>query len=455
MRFVFLIILCMIQSVIAQTQSITGSAAQEDLRFLRANMEKYHPGLQEYNPEFSRQADSLINTIGADSMTLFAYFGLVTQLIAKGNEGHYSIGNWADTVHSGFMRNAYKYLPMNLRVLNGELYVWDCFAEGVPLKRGDRILAFNGEETSQLLQSMYRFISSDGHIRTNMEYRLSAGFSWMYYLYIGRPEGFTIEYRAKENGKQDVVRVPALTRQQMVENAQKMREAAARQTVENPSGEQAVYEINYRNKTAFLTLRSFDRSMVEQNKIKAAKLYKTIFSDLAARQVEHLVVDLRDNTGGRNEFAYEMLPYILKKPVKGVFKTSYSWEGKAKTYKIPAKNKRAFSGKIYVLVNRNTFSAGASLARYLREYGGAITIGEEAGGRYEGFVAGSEQTVFLPNTNIRIGIPRYNFKFGDSTIQQTRNRGLIPEHVVSYSIEDLIENRNLALEMVETLIPNR
>ena len=142
----------------------------------------------------------------------------------------------------------------------------------------------------------------------------------------------------------------------------------------------------------------------------------------------------------------------MKQGESSSFKTSHSWDGKIRHYKLPAQNKLAFSGPIYVLVNGKTYSAGASLARYLREYGNAITIGEEGGTRYEGYVAGSQQAVFLPNSNLKIAIPRYHNNFPASLKQKTQNRGLIPDHIVTYSIDDLIQERDLEMEFVTKLI---
>ncbi|MTI19891.1 hypothetical protein E1176_02550 [Fulvivirga sp. RKSG066] len=192
---------------------------------------------------------------------------------------------------------------------------------------------------------------------------------------------------------------------------------------------------------------------MEKHKIKVKSFYKDIFNQLKTNDIKTLVLDLRDNTGGRNEFAEDMVPFILKSENDTPYlKKTISWEGKEKIYDMPKASKDVFSGKIFVLVNGRTYSAGSMLTRYLREFAQATVIGEETGTRYEGFAAGSKQFVTLSNSQLRIGIPRYHITFPPSEKQTTSNRGLIPDYTVEYKIEDLIKERDLHLEKVHELI---
>ena len=148
-----------------------------------------------------------------------------------------------------------------------------------------------------------------------------------------------------------------------------------------------------------------------------------------------------------------MIPYFISnKPEERILRTSISWEGKERVYKIPSPSGNVFRGKIYVLVNGRTYSNGHTLARYLKEFADAIIIGEETGTRYEGLAAGSSQYVILEGSGVRIGIPRYQYKFPVSSIQDTSNRGLIPDKEVTYSIQDLISKLDLHLKIAEEMI---
>ena len=133
-------------------------------------------------------------------------------------------------------------------------------------------------------------------------------------------------------------------------------------------------------------------------------------------------------------------------------KKTISWHGKKRTYKVPRPSKQAYQGKLYVLINGNTFSAGSTIARYLKEFGNAIVIGEESGTRYEGFAAGSQQYVYLPHSKIRIAIPRYHILFPPSDKQSTTNQGLLPDYNITPSISDLINKKDAILHKAVSIL---
>ena len=96
------------------------------------------------------------------------------------------------------------------------------------------------------------------------------------------------------------------------------------------------------------------------------------------------------------------------------------------------------------------------MALYAKAFGDATVIGQETASRYEGFAAGSRQTVFLPNTQIRVRIPRYLLQNIDPALHpEVRNRGVLPDIPVEYTFEDLLEKRDRHMEKVRELIERR
>jgi hypothetical protein len=422
-------------------QVLSKKQVDEDLHFLKAQIEKYNPALAIYNPDFQSNAEHVIHKIQDDEITLLSHFAYISQICAMSNEGHFHMGNWSDDVHKGFGQNQYKCLPISVRALNGKLYVWEDYSEENQLEKGDELVSINGTSAGDILEQLYARIPSDGEITTYVDQTLNFGFAWMYYLLIDQPDVFEIACRRGDQ-QQKTIRIQALPRQQQVTLfAQKY------PSTKQQEGIQDVYTLDLAADHARLTLRTFDRQMLEKHKIKSKQFYKQIFTSLKEQQVQNLIIDLRDNTGGLNEMADDMLPYILQEnPETSTLKTTISWEGKIRTYKMPKQSKLRFSGKLYVLVNGRTYSAGASLARFLKEYGNAIVIGEETGTRYEGFAAGSTQFVLLPHSKLNIGIPRYHIAYPKSIKQMTQNRGLLPDFPIEYTIQDLIENQDRAYQ---------
>jgi len=426
-------------------QTYTNGQVKEDLQYLIGSIEEFVPALYRYNPDFKEKADAIVRAVEND-MSVLAYFSSVSKIVSLANEGHFNLGDWTDVAHKGFVDNTYKYMPLSVKVIGDRMFVWINSANSEELQRGDEILSINGRASADIIASMLPYIPSDGHIETYQLKSLTMGFPWMYYLYVEQPEAFAIEY--KRQGKRSTVTIEALTREGWMANYQQRKPAAT----EEATGVQEVYEWEIKESLAVLKLKDFSRSLVEKYDLEASKLYKEIFGQLQTAQVSNLIIDLRDNTGGRNEFADDLIPFIMKEAEKGLFKTTESWKGKKKDYSLPKIDKLAFKGNIYALVNGRTYSAGAEVARYLKEYGKAVIIGEETGTRYEGFAAGSTQSIVLPNSDIRIGIPRYHLGFPPSSSQKTSNRGLLPDHEVSYTIEDLMNEKDLEMEVALGLI---
>lgn len=439
---IFLLFNCL-----ANAQGYSRQQIIDDLSYLKSRMELFHPKIHLYNPEFNTKAESVLRE-ARDNMTRLEGFQLVSKLASLGNEGHYGLGEWHDSVHMGFLNNTYRYLPLGIYVLDGRIYVKSNVSNDTTMQKGAEIHSINGLPATAILDRLRACLPTDGEIPGSFYNRLTQGFSWLYYFYVEQPETFEIAYTPYRETTRRTITIDALTRRRQMENQsnEKQDETPGGQTIDD------LYTFEIQDGTGWLNLKSFSWQLVEQFKVDAKKLYGGIFKELYEKSIQTLVIDLRDNYGGRNELAEDMLPFILKQNQKGIYRTSISWRGKKQELKLPKRHKQAFNGKIYVLVNAGTFSSAASLARYLREYTDAIIIGSEACSRFEGFVAGSKQAVNLPNLNIRVFIPRYLSLFPPSSKQQTSNRGLMPDHLISYSIDELLENVDKERAYVEDLL---
>jgi C-terminal processing protease CtpA/Prc len=446
-HYIFLISLFLVLRT-SYAQFIPKEEATAEVQFLAEQIKTYNPGLYLFNPDFDAYSNRVIRASISDSLDLFTHFRNISRLCALSNEGHFSLGNWQDTVHAGFAANAYAYLPLSIVVLDSHMYVWKDYSNERLFKQGDEIVAINGMDALDVLNALRKVIPTDGHITSYTDLRIQESFAWIYYLYIGQPQTFEIE--ATRNSETITGKVQALLRAQQVKNYTAYYPKAETEAVESMSD---FYTLTFHDHHALLTLKSFDWRLVQKYELDAKDFYKECFAQLNENGVRNLVIDLRNNTGGRNEFAEELVPYILRDGNEADYlKKSTSWKGKTKTHKMPKPAKGGFNGKIYVLVNGKTYSAAGAMARYLREFADATIIGEETGTRYEGFVAGSQQMVTLPHTRIKIGIPRYVTMFPPSQKQKTSNRGVLPDHEITSTLQDLMEENDPAYELARKLI---
>ncbi|MBD3218427.1 MAG: hypothetical protein GF310_09140, partial [candidate division Zixibacteria bacterium] len=316
-------------------------------------------------------------------------------------------------------------------------------------QRGDRILAINNKSMDDIREKIMPHIFSDGDIMTYKLERMTAIFELLYYWHIERADSFKVTYIPFGDSTAKQITLQAMNRPEMVEV---LKERNAEETREDEE-ENKFYEIKIDDKTAYLKLKTFDWRVVEEYELEADVFYEDIFRQLKDEHMENLIIDLRNNRGGRQEFGNEMIQFIMKKNREGVYRKSISWKGREREYEIPERHGLYFKGDIYVLVNGETYSTAANLAQYLKEFGEAVLIGRETGSRHEGFAAGSKESVNLPNSKIHVGIPRYWIKSPAVKDQGTKNRGTLPDYEVRYSITELLDDidkeRDLALKLIK------
>jgi hypothetical protein len=119
------------------------------------------------------------------------------------------------------------------------------------------------------------------------------------------------------------------------------------------------------------------------------------------------------------------------------------------TLKEPKPN--VFTGKLYVLMNGICFSSAADLVSDLKKTTEAVFIGEETGGTYEGPTGGDNIVIQLPNSKIMVRMSP-NIQIGYMYQKHPIGRGVLPTHAIKYTIKDILEERDLEMELAKRLI---
>lgn len=440
-------------SIAQKERTFTEEQLREDLKFLKEGFETYGPNLGVFHPkeDFIAVYDSLSNSLQG-SMTDLEFFPYVARLAAANKEGHTILGASPDTITSifrGFTENKFDYFPILLVKPQDKTRVWANLSSDSTLQPGDQLLKINGKTIESILQHLEQYAITDGDIPNAKTQKVLASFSRYYYWFYERPEHYEIAYQPYQSNKVKKTTVPAAPLDSLI--AWRDRRYGKPEVTERTIDD--VYEFKIEEGIGILTLKSFNRGLKDRFKINTKKLYKSIFKELEEKSVQNLIIDLRDNNGGREEYTKDILPYLLKEPIDGIAIKSTSWEGKQSTHKLPKPSKWAFQGKIYVLTNVNSFSNGSVIPALAKEYANATIVGGETSSRYEGFAAGSQQYITLPNTKLSVRIPRYLREYPHPNHpQKLKNRGVLPHYPVTYSFADLQEKRDKTMEKAMELI---
>lgn len=171
-------------------------------------------------------------------------------------------------------------------------------------------------------------------------------------------------------------------------------------------------------KSAVLTLNTF----VWDDKKQFLNFTKDAFTQIKAKGIENLVIDVRANTGGNDDIWQEgIMPYIatsryqwasaFKKrvmnpdPAKGE-KVGDIIEGPLESWReADLANPLRFTGRTQVLVGRTTYSSTVLFVNVMQAYGFGTIVGE--GGFARSKQSGGTRTTDLPNTGLRITWPRF------------------------------------------------
>ena len=194
-----------------------------------------------------------------------------------------------------------------------------------------------------------------------------------------------------------------------------------------------------------MKIRSFTKGKYED-------FYEESFAKIDSANCKNLVIDLRSNLGGRLSEIDELYSYLTNKDYVFIDKAkmtkrmsflypffhSKSWIGKTgaillspllttyqlfkvkkvngnpyfkfKYSKLREPKPNPYTGKIYVLINGESFSASSILSTHLKATKRATFVGEETGGAYNGTIAGYFSILELPHSKIkmRLGLMKIN-----------------------------------------------
>ena len=208
------------------------------------------------------------------------------------------------------------------------------------------------------------------------------------------------------------------------------------------------------------------------------------FKTLHDKKTKALILDLRGNGGGVDEYGAYLVSQFMNKPFRYFDRihlttlqpsfTSFGEETlldlKNGTIADPAGGflvtpklhsgvgeqqpaALPFLGKTFVLTDGGTFSTAADVTALMRHLTKAVFIGEETGGGFEGNTSGLNASLKLPHSKLATRIQMYEYFNAVKVVE--KGRGTKPDHVMPKRITDLLQgvdaqlNRAVALALTD------
>jgi hypothetical protein len=485
-------------------QPIPVANLQKDIDYVQHKLNRYYPSIDLYIPKQQLDAkfDSLRNAV-KQPMTSKEFYFAISPIIASVRQGHMTMSQVPYKLSKKEAKRIKKagdgpLSQFAYEWLDNKLYVIKNKSKNDKIKVGTEVVSIN-KITPQELHSKYRkTYTSDGFNTTFLPKVFSKRYATYMTYEIGVNDSLTFIFKERDSLFSQIIsrKKPAEKAKKKVADSVKV---AAKPLVDKAKLKtdkrfKKIYGYDEKEKeytkefkilpadssVAVLKIRNFSKGYYHE-------IYEEVFDSMKKAEIKTLIVDLRDNPGGRMAEIQNLYSYLtnekyqLTKPSIVTSRTSlwrpgvvnkfpkYTYPLVAIGYPIymgityfkakkvsdgvfiynskPKKpNKNNFSGKTYVLINGMSFSASCVLSSALQLNPNVTFVGEETGGALKGTVAGFMPVVKLPNSKLSLRLGLIDVQ----SVNQSGpdGRGIFPNVEIKQTIQDKVEKKDPEMEWV-------
>ncbi|WDF57177.1 S41 family peptidase [Mucilaginibacter sp. KACC 22063] len=404
---------------------------REDFHYLYTTLQQNHYNLFVNTPkkEYDQAYRELEGKI-KDHMSLIEVNRLFQPFIALSGLAHCSIAFPFRPAYLDYLKQGGKVFPLDIAVNHEQVYVTDNYSKDPTIKAGDEIITINSRPTLYTLDQLYNYLSGENKAFKNTLIDLY-NFSRLYWLVFGRADHFKLRLKRPDRSSYEILLagIPA----------KKLEEHAGKKKSIFHSGREFKWigKVAYLHPGAFMNTES-DENTSDHRTFENSSFVR--FIDSAFRQVRRagttqLIIDLRGNPGGDNSFSDHMLAYFARQPfsfcssfsVKTSALTKSFWrdvtdtalaalkqqimtqpDGTIFQTKIikhqPVPDSLRYSGKVYVLIDRYSYSNAVTTAATIQDYHWGLLAGERTSDVPTTYAAIHEFK--LPHTGMEVSYPK-------------------------------------------------
>jgi hypothetical protein len=453
-------------------QQFSPAALREDLALMRTILDESHPGFYRYTPK--ERFDVLFDSIGQSfvrPMTQQEFYVAATPIIAAIKEGHIKYMPHVRP-HWQYYYHLDQLFPLTLHITGEQAHLVRDLAGSGSIPPGAEITAINGQPVAALIRRLLPTVYfADGNSQAIKYQSLSKFFPFYYGTYVGASAVYDISYRLHQQAGVQTAAIPAIPLATL-EKAEK----------ENQPPKRLPIRLTYPDSST--ALLSIDHFNIYKEEMDVKQTFKDIFWQLNARNIRHLIIDVRGNEGGVDKWGALLYSYLTDKPFryydrllvaqkkKFSFEKHIAWVPKPfpiyrllltktrdgqytfgfkKTLKTQKPQPRPFRGQVYILTDGYSFSVTAEFAAIAHHHRRATFVGRETGGGYYGNTSGFFVVAVLPHTGIEIATPQWDYHMAVSGYP-FKDRGVLPDHEVVPTIDDILRQRDAEMEFTLELI---
>ncbi|MFZ4545612.1 MAG: S41 family peptidase, partial [Saprospiraceae bacterium] len=311
----------------------------EDLDQLGQKLLDVHPQALKFitKDQFWKNIESKKSLI--TEKTTYAEFAWhCNAIIASIGCSHTASSTMQNDYHEFSMLPLENSFPLQVRLVNKQLFVVNPMNNSDKVKVKDEILSINGIETAKLISDISDHIVAQANIQTYKNHHFNTYFAALIPYALGLPK--TFEIVVKENNGSI-----------KLHKAKEMATELYDPSINSCSNDLCLEILG--GKTAVLTISSFN--YYEWNNYPVFKSFlDSSMKVIENKKIENLIIDVRYNRGGSQHPSIYLLQHLMDKPFTYYSKTESA--GKTdKTYGedifYPLENR--FKGKVYFLIDGN------------------------------------------------------------------------------------------------------
>ena len=448
--FLMLSGLCMSQPV--QRARFSAQEVKEDFAYLYKTLEQTHYNLYVNTDKkiFDKEYHRIYNSI-TDSMSLLEITRLFQPFVALSQLGHCNIGFPFGLYFDASNQSKALVFPFTVSIQNNRLFITGNYTTNPSARTGDEILSVDGIPVNIKLQQIFNFLSGEGpELKSTLTELLT--FSRIYWWIYGSKDRFLVTVKHSSGTIQSIIAegIKASDYEQQV--------AKTKPVFDIGRNFRFIGDIAYLHPGIFMNNQSSGNTSEHKTfeKNEFISFIDSAFTEIHTKRSKSLVIDLRGNPGGDNAFSDPMIAYFATRPfrftsafnVKTSSITKAFWkdvnESSLQTlkqqilsakdgdtfnvslpYYSPRTDSLRFTGKVYVLVDRYSYSNTVSVAAIMQDYHFAKVIGEPTADVASTY--GAMHEFRLPNSQINVSYPKAFIirPNGDRSL-----KGVIPDIVV-------------------------
>ena len=469
------VVLAVASAIGADLPSSQPGALKSDLALVRSALEEAHPDLYRYTPKAELDQAWDRAATGLDHpMTALEFYRHVAPVLALVKDGHLG---WSPSEDVTAYLDEIRVLPLGVRLIGKTPMVFRDLSNSGDSLAGCEITSINGVAAPKLVEEMWLRQMSDGDVVSSRGRGVGAGFARQLVSVCNLQPPYEVTFHNSKSQKSETRRLDGRLPADFLSLWRTLWPNDPEIRRERPLSE---LELIDEGRIARMRIPSFGGSEEDARRRDLRGFFANAFEQFGAKHTQALIIDVRNNGGGEDEAGQILASYLMDKPFQyyrdlTIRETSFKFhdyitspdpipadmvgpkgdDGRFRVIGHPnlgTKTPRqpTFGGKLFLIMNGASFSTTGEFLSIIKSKRPATFIGEESGAGFTGNNSGFEPGITLPATKLVLRIPLVGY-YVDVSNEYPARRGVLPDQVVRYSIEEMIAGKDKELELALSL----